>query len=57
MVTQLVHHRDPHPVDHEGVPMHRITEFAPNLTIGGSASRRPPSTKIQIATGTQGDDS
>ncbi len=23
-------------------PMHRITEFAPNLTIGGSASRRGP---------------
>jgi choline dehydrogenase-like flavoprotein len=28
------------PIDHEGVPMHRITEFAPSLTIGGSASRR-----------------
>ncbi len=32
--------RFPEPVDHDGVPMHRITEFAPNLTIGGSASRR-----------------
>ena len=32
--------RFPHPVDHSDVPMHRITEFAPNLTIGGSASRR-----------------
>jgi choline dehydrogenase-like flavoprotein len=32
--------RFPHPVDHDGVPMHRIVEFAPNLTIGGSASRR-----------------
>ncbi|MDQ6850681.1 MAG: GMC family oxidoreductase, partial [Actinomycetota bacterium] len=29
-----------HEVDHDGVPMHRITEFSPNLTIGGSASRR-----------------
>jgi choline dehydrogenase-like flavoprotein len=32
--------RFPHEVDHDGVPMHRITEFSPNLTIGGSASRR-----------------
>ncbi|HUF32493.1 MAG TPA: GMC family oxidoreductase [Acidimicrobiales bacterium] len=32
--------RFPHTVDHDDVPMHRITEFAPNLTIGGSASRR-----------------
>jgi choline dehydrogenase-like flavoprotein len=32
--------RFPHPIDHDGVPMHRITEFSPNLTIGGSASRR-----------------
>ena len=32
--------RFPHPIDHDGIPMHRITEFAPNLTIGGSASRR-----------------
>lgn len=32
--------RFPHPVDHGGVPMHRVTEFAPALTIGGSASRR-----------------
>jgi choline dehydrogenase-like flavoprotein len=28
------------PVDHAGVPMHRITEFAPSLTIGGSVSRK-----------------
>lgn len=28
------------PVDHVGVPMHRITEFAPSLTIGGSVSRK-----------------
>lgn len=32
--------RFPHPVDHGDVPMHRVTEFAPSLTIGGSASRR-----------------
>jgi choline dehydrogenase-like flavoprotein len=32
--------RFPHAVDHDSVPMHRIVEFAPNLTIGGSASRR-----------------
>jgi choline dehydrogenase-like flavoprotein len=32
--------RFPHPVDHDSVPMHRIVEFSPNLTIGGSASRR-----------------
>jgi choline dehydrogenase-like flavoprotein len=29
-----------HPIDHGDVPMHRVTEFAPSLTIGGSASRR-----------------
>ena len=28
------------PMDRTEVPMHRITEFAPHLTIGGSASRR-----------------
>lgn len=28
------------PMDRDEVPMHRITEFAPHLTIGGSASRR-----------------
>jgi choline dehydrogenase-like flavoprotein len=28
------------PIDHAGVPMHRITEFAPSLTIGGSVSRK-----------------
>jgi choline dehydrogenase-like flavoprotein len=32
--------RFPHPIDHGEVPMHRVTEFAPSLTIGGSASRR-----------------
>jgi choline dehydrogenase-like flavoprotein len=32
--------RFPHPIEHGDVPMHRVTEFAPGLTIGGSASRR-----------------
>jgi choline dehydrogenase-like flavoprotein len=32
--------RFPQPIDHDGVPMHRITEFSPNIAIGGSASRR-----------------
>jgi choline dehydrogenase-like flavoprotein len=32
--------RFPHPVDHDDVPMHRVSEFAPDLAIGGSASRR-----------------
>jgi len=32
--------RFPQRLDHGDVPMHRITEFAPNLTIGGSASSR-----------------
>jgi len=32
--------RFPTPVSHGEVPMHRVTEFAPGLTIGGSASRR-----------------
>src|SRR5205814_9001616 len=32
--------RFPSPLDHAGVPMHRITEFAPSLTIGGSVSRK-----------------
>lgn len=32
--------RFPHAVDHDDVPMHRITEFSPHLAIGGSASRR-----------------
>ena len=27
------------PIDHDDVPMHRITEFSPHLAIGGSASR------------------
>lgn len=30
----------PEPYDHDEVPMHRVTEFSPFLTIGGSASRR-----------------
>lgn len=30
--------RFPHALDHAEVPMHRVTEFAPHLTIGGSAS-------------------
>lgn len=38
--TVKVAARFPHPVDHGDVPVHRITEFGPNLTIGGSASRR-----------------
>lgn len=28
------------PLDHDDVPMHRVNEFAPFLTLGGSASRR-----------------
>lgn len=32
--------RFPHGVDHDEVPMHRVMEFGPHLTIGGSASRR-----------------
>ena len=32
--------RFPTPLDHGDVPMHRVTEFAPKLTIGGSASRK-----------------
>jgi choline dehydrogenase-like flavoprotein len=32
--------RFPGAVDHDDVPMHRITEFSPHLAIGGSASRR-----------------
>jgi choline dehydrogenase-like flavoprotein len=32
--------RFPSLIDHGDVPMHRVTEFAPGLTIGGSASRR-----------------
>jgi choline dehydrogenase-like flavoprotein len=32
--------RFPHPIDHGDVPMHRVTEFSPSLTIGGSASRK-----------------
>jgi choline dehydrogenase-like flavoprotein len=32
--------RFPGPLDHDDVPMHRVTEFAPFLTIGGSASSR-----------------
>jgi len=32
--------RFPFTLDHGDVPMHRITEFSPHLTIGGSANRR-----------------
>lgn len=32
--------RFPFPLDHDDVAMHRIIEFAPHVTIGGSASRR-----------------
>ncbi len=32
--------RFPQRLDHGDVPMHHVTEFAPNLTIGGSADRR-----------------
>jgi choline dehydrogenase-like flavoprotein len=32
--------RFPESYDHDEVPMHRVTEFSPFLTIGGSASRR-----------------
>ena len=32
--------RFPQALDHGDVPMHRVTEFSPNLTIGGSANRR-----------------
>jgi len=32
--------RFPQRLNHDEVPMHRVTEFAPNLTIGGSASGR-----------------
>jgi hypothetical protein len=32
--------RFPEAVDHDDVPMHRITEFSPDIAIGGSASRR-----------------
>jgi choline dehydrogenase-like flavoprotein len=38
--TLKVAARFPTAVDHEEVPVHRITEFAPELAIGGSASRR-----------------
>src|SRR5262249_54659200 len=45
--------RFPHPVDHGDVPMHRITEFAPGLTIGGSASRRGHVALALADTGTE----
>lgn len=32
--------RFPHAVDHDDVPPHRITEFSPDIAIGGSASRQ-----------------
>ena len=45
--------RFPHPVDHGDVPMHRVTEFAPGFTIGGSASRRG---HVALALADSGDD-
>ncbi|MBK5287379.1 MAG: GMC family oxidoreductase [Acidimicrobiia bacterium] len=38
--TVKVAARFDHPYDHEEVPVQRVTEFDPYLTIGGSASRR-----------------
>jgi choline dehydrogenase-like flavoprotein len=38
--TVKVAARFDHAFDHDEVPVHRITEFAPHVTIGGSASRR-----------------
>ena len=38
--TVKVAARFAHPYDHDEVPVHRVTEFDPFLTIGGSASRR-----------------
>ena len=38
--TVKVAARFDHELDHADVPMHRVTEFGPHLTIGGSASRR-----------------
>lgn len=38
--TLKVAARFPFDVDHVEVPMHRVMEFGPHLTIGGSASRR-----------------
>ena len=38
--TMKVAARFPYGVDHEEVPMHRVMEFGPHLSIGGSASRR-----------------
>lgn len=38
--TVKVAARFSHPYDHDEVPVHRVTEFDPFLTIGGSASRR-----------------
>jgi choline dehydrogenase-like flavoprotein len=32
--------RFPESLDHDDVPMHRITQFSPDIAIGGSASRR-----------------
>lgn len=32
--------RFPYPIDHGDIPMHRITDFSPHLTLGGSISRR-----------------
>ncbi|MCC6339501.1 MAG: GMC family oxidoreductase [Acidimicrobiia bacterium] len=47
--------RFPHPIDHDDVPMHRVTEFPSNLTIGGSASTRGH-VALAIADAAPGDD-
>ena len=48
--------RFPHPLDHGDVPMHRVTEFAPFLAIGGSASRRGHVAMALAETGAPYDD-
>lgn len=48
--------RFPHAIDHGDVPMHRVTEFAPNLTIGGSITRRSHAAIALAETGVAPDD-
>jgi choline dehydrogenase-like flavoprotein len=38
--TMKIAARFEEPLDHDDVPMHRITQFSPHLAIGGSASRK-----------------
>jgi choline dehydrogenase-like flavoprotein len=45
--------RFPQSIDHGDVPMHRVTEFAPNLTIGGSITRRSHAAIALAETGVQ----